>query len=68
LLAPPPPEFCAQKNGAPRPADPSRRCGYANAVGANGNGANGAAKLAGNAASANVAGNTLKRLKFPSFR
>ena len=67
LLAPPPPEFCAQKNGAPRPADPSRRCGYGN-VGANGssaanaNGANGAAKLAANAA------NALKRLKFPSFR
>ena len=68
LLAPPPAEFCAQKNGAatPRPADPSRRCGYGN-VGANGSsqrmhGANGAAKLAANAA------NALKRLKFPSFR
>jgi hypothetical protein len=61
LLAPPPPEFCAQKNGAPRPADPSRRCGYASA-GGNSNGANGAAKLAGNTASA------VKRLKFPSFR
>jgi len=69
LLAPPPPEFCAQKNGAtaPRPADPSRRCGYGNvgangSSAANGNGANGAAKLAANAA------NKLKRLKFPSFR
>ena len=69
LLAPPPPEFCAQKNGAgaPRPADPSRRCGYGNvgangSSAANGNGANGAAKLAANAA------NALKRLKFPSFR
>jgi twitching motility two-component system response regulator PilG len=70
LLAPPPPEFCTQKNGAvaPRPADPSRRCGYGNAgangssAAANGNGANGAAKLAANAA------NALKRLKFPSFR
>jgi twitching motility two-component system response regulator PilG len=69
LLAPPPPEFCTQKNGAAalRPADPSRRCGYTN-VGANGsgaangNGANGAGKLAVNAA------NALKRLKFPSFR
>jgi CheY-like chemotaxis protein len=68
LLAPPPPEFCAQKSGAPRPADPSRRCGYANVASANGNGANAPAKIAGNAASANVAGNTLKRLKFPSFR
>src|SRR5580704_11418526 len=69
LLAPPPPEFCTQKNGAaaPRPADPSRRCGYGNvgangSSAANGNGANGAAKLAANAA------NKLKRLKFPSFR
>ena len=61
LLAPPPPEFCAQKNGAPRPADPSRRCGYAN-IGTNSNGANASAKIAGNAASA------VKRLKFPSFR
>ncbi|MGB9243988.1 MAG: response regulator [Candidatus Acidiferrales bacterium] len=69
LLVPPPAEFCAQKNGAaaPRPADPSRRCGYGNvgangSSAANGNGANGAAKLAANAA------NALKRLKFPSFR
>jgi CheY-like chemotaxis protein len=67
LLVPPPAEFCAQKNGAARPADPSRRCGYGNAgangsSAANGNGANGAAKLATNAA------NALKRLKFPSFR
>lgn len=69
LLAPLPPEFCAQKNGAvaPRPADPSRRCGYGNvgangSSAANGSGANGAAKLAANAA------NALKRLKFPSFR
>ena len=69
LLAPPPAEFCAQKNGAaaPRPADPSRRCGYGNvgangSSAANGNGANGGAKLAANAA------NALKRLKFPSFR
>ena len=40
LLAPPPAEFCAQKNGAgaPRPADPSRCCGYGN-VGANGSSA-----------------------------
>lgn len=28
LLAPPPPEFRSQKANAPRPADPSRRCGY----------------------------------------
>ncbi len=69
LLVPPPAEFCAQRNGAvaPRPADPSRRCGYGNvgangSSAANGNGANGAAKLAANAA------NALKRLKFPSFR
>jgi twitching motility two-component system response regulator PilG len=66
LLAPPPAEFCAQKNGAaaPRPADPSRRCGYGNA-GANGSSANGAAKLAANG---KLAPNPLKRLKFPSFR
>ena len=61
LLAPPPPEFCTQKNGAaaPRPADPSRRCGYGNV------GANGGAKPAGNA---RFAANPLKRIKFPSFR
>jgi CheY-like chemotaxis protein len=70
LLAPPAAEFCVQKSGAPRRADPSRRCGYGN-IGANdngatnGNGANGAAKLAANA---KVTSNTLKRLKFPSFR
>ena len=61
LLAPPPAEFCTQKNGAtaPRPADPSRRCGYGNV------GANGGAKPAGNA---RFAANPLKRIKFPSFR
>ena len=59
LLAPPPAEFCAQKIGAPRPADPSRRCGYGNV------GANGGAKQAGNA---RFAANPLKRIKFPSFR
>ena len=58
-LAPPPAEFCAQKSGAPRPADPSRRCGYGNV------GANGGAKPAGNA---RFAANPLKRLKFPSSR
>ncbi len=31
LLAPPAPEFCSQKvAAAPRPADPSRKCGYGN--------------------------------------
>ena len=59
LLAPPPAEFCTQKSGAPRPADPSRRCGYGNV------GANGGAKPAGNA---RFAANPLKRIKFPSFR
>jgi twitching motility two-component system response regulator PilG len=59
LLAPPPAEFCAQKTGAPRPADPSRRCGYGNV------GANGGAKPGGNA---RFAANALKRIKFPSFR
>ena len=58
LLAPPPPEFCTQKSGAPRPADPSRRCGYGNV------GANGGAKPA----NARFAANPLKRIKFPSFR
>ena len=59
LLVPPPAEFCTQKSGAPRPADPSRRCGYGNV------GANGGAKPAGNA---RFAANPLKRIKFPSFR
>ena len=59
LLAPPPAEFCTQKTGAPRPADPSRRCGYGNV------GATGGAKPAGNA---RFAANPLKRIKFPSFR
>jgi len=59
LLAPPPAEFCTQKSGAPRPADPSRRCGYGNV------GANGGAKPAGNA---RFATSPLKRIKFPSFR
>lgn len=34
LLAPPAPEFCAQKANAPRPADPSRRAGYGNSASA----------------------------------
>src|SRR5580692_4507372 len=51
LLAPPPAEFCTQKSGAPRPADPSRRCGYGNV------GANGGAKPA----NARFAANPLKR-------
>ncbi len=59
LLAPPPAEFCTQKSGAPRPADPSRRCGYGNV------GGNGGAKPAGNA---RFAANPPKRIKFPSFR
>jgi len=59
LLAPPSAEFCTQKIGTPRPADPSRRCGYGNV------GANGGAKQAGNA---RLAANPLKRIKFPSFR
>jgi len=59
LLAPPPAEFCTQKSGAPRPADPSRRCGYGNV------GANGGAKPAGNP---RFATSPLKRIKFPSFR
>jgi twitching motility two-component system response regulator PilG len=59
LLAPPSAEFCTQKIGMPRPADPSRRCGYGN-VGANGGG-----KQAGNA---RLAANPVKRIKFPSFR
>ena len=62
LLAPPPAEFCTQKNGPPRPADPSRRCGYGN-VGANV--VNGGAKPAVNA---RFAPSPLKRIKFPSFR
>src|ERR1700746_1237751 len=59
LLAPPPAEFCTQKSGAPRPADPTRRCGYGNV------GANGGAKPAGNP---RFATSPLKRIKFPSFR
>jgi twitching motility two-component system response regulator PilG len=63
LLAPPPAEFCAQKNGAPapRPADPSRRCRYGNASSS----ASDAAKLAANA---KLAASPLKRRIFPSFR
>jgi twitching motility two-component system response regulator PilG len=75
LLAPPPAEFCAQKGGAAgvRAADPSRRCGYNSANGANGNGANGGANGSasaanGNGAASKFAANALKRLKFPSFR
>ena len=53
LLAPPSPEFCSQKAiTAPRPADPSRRCGYGNV----------------SAAQPKAAQNGLRRFRFPSFR
>ncbi|HTP43467.1 MAG TPA: response regulator [Candidatus Acidoferrum sp.] len=54
LLVPPSKEFCAKAGaGAPRPADPSRRCGY-------GNGSS--------AATQKQPFSALKIFKFPSFR
>jgi CheY-like chemotaxis protein len=53
LLAPPSPEFCSQKTiAAPRPADPSRRCGYGAAT----------------SAQTKSAQNGSRRFRFPSFR